>query len=214
MIHALREKYNLTLNEYGILDSIYQLQIKQEYCTASKEYLGRFIGISRQSVNAIINKLIRLKLIVKTGRYLKTTEEWDRYFIINKECKDSLQSEKQKEKKSKDSLQKSKDSLHNNNNIDKDIYINIENHYFALFKKELGVEPAYEYGRDRKILGKYIKKYGQDKVKEILTCYIKNKIGSWCGYTITGLQRNLNKILIIINKEAKDGDISFGKIKM
>ena len=80
VIHTIREKYDLTMNAYEIADSIYKLQESTEVCYASKEYLGRFINISRRATINIINKLVEKGLVVRTGVNLRTTEEWDRNF--------------------------------------------------------------------------------------------------------------------------------------
>ncbi len=80
--HNIREKYDLTMNEYAIADSIAKLQELNEdgICYASKEYLGSFINISRRATINIINKLVEKELVVRTRVDLKTTEKWNRNF--------------------------------------------------------------------------------------------------------------------------------------
>ena len=80
--HTIREKYDLTMNEYAIADSIYKLQGMNAgaLCYASKEYLSSFINLSRRATINILNKLVEKGLVVRLGGDLRTTEKWDRNF--------------------------------------------------------------------------------------------------------------------------------------
>ena len=80
--HTIREKYDLTMNQYAIADSIAKLQRLNEdgICYASNEYLGGFINITRRATINIINKLVEKGLVVRIGVDLRTTEKWDRNF--------------------------------------------------------------------------------------------------------------------------------------
>ena len=141
--HGVRRQFDLTLNEYAICDSIYYLS-RSYPCTASKEYLGDFIGVSRQSVQKILNKLIGKKLLSKTKKCLITTELWNNAILKTKipipECQESLQKSVHKSVNFLDTTVNfldttvkkvytdCKESLHNNNidsysnnNINKDI---------------------------------------------------------------------------------------------
>lgn len=82
--HDIRNKFGLTLNEYAIADSIYFLS-RGRSCSASKNYMGEFIGISKQSVHKIIIKLLEKNLIIKTGKnLLETTELWNNEMLSAK----------------------------------------------------------------------------------------------------------------------------------
>ena len=80
--HTIREKYDLTMNAYAIADSIAKLQRLNAggLCYASKNYLGKFINLSRKTVINILNKLVEKGLVVRLGGNLRTTEKWDRNF--------------------------------------------------------------------------------------------------------------------------------------
>jgi len=82
VIHTIREKYDLTMNEYAIADSISKLQRLNAggLCYASKEYLSSFINLSRRATINILNKLVEKGLVVRIGGDLRTTEKWDRNF--------------------------------------------------------------------------------------------------------------------------------------
>lgn len=118
--HDLRRSFNLTLNEYAIADSIYFLSRGGSVCTASKKYLGDFIGVSKQSVHSILNKLESKNIIFRTKEGVKTSDLWDNEIIKihGLGSKESLP-------KGKESLpggvkkvdSDGKESLHNNNSI-------------------------------------------------------------------------------------------------
>jgi hypothetical protein len=74
--HDVRRKFDLTLNEYAICDSIYYLS-RDGHCTASKKYLGEFIGIKERAVFGIIKKLKTIGLIESTKLGLKTKVIWN-----------------------------------------------------------------------------------------------------------------------------------------
>lgn len=80
--HTIREKYELTMHEYGITDSIYQLEKggKTGICYASKKYLGNFIGVSRKAATNLINKLVEKGLVDRIGGNVRTTDEWKSNF--------------------------------------------------------------------------------------------------------------------------------------
>ena len=80
--HTIREKYDLTMNQYAIADSIAKLQRLNEegICYASKNYLGRFINISRRATINVIKKLVEKRLVVRTCEGLRKTKKWDRNF--------------------------------------------------------------------------------------------------------------------------------------
>jgi hypothetical protein len=117
--HEIRRKFNITLNEYAVCDSIYYLS-RYEPCNASKEYIGEFIGISRQTVQKIINNLIYKKLIIKVKfGHLMTSEIWENEILqtktvkkVDTNCKESLQLTVKKVDTN------CKESLHNIYNID------------------------------------------------------------------------------------------------
>ena len=82
--HQARRKLSLSLNEYCIADSIYNLsnnpnsEIKG-WCYASKETLGDYLDISAWSVWDILKRLIDKGLVEKNindRRYLRTTQKW------------------------------------------------------------------------------------------------------------------------------------------
>ncbi len=82
VLHSARKKLELTINEYCLADSIHKLSGNRStvsgWCYASKEQLGKTLGLSRQSIHAIINKLKDKKLVETQGEtgYLRTTQLW------------------------------------------------------------------------------------------------------------------------------------------
>jgi CRP-like cAMP-binding protein len=83
ILHNAREKLGLSLLEYCVADSIYILCNNPDrdirklgWCYASKEYLGKFIGITDRAVYKIINRLIKKGIIEKNDKkYLKATSK-------------------------------------------------------------------------------------------------------------------------------------------
>lgn len=74
--HDVRLKFNLTMNDYAVIDCIYHLQLKKGWCNCSKEYLSKWLGISSRSIFVIIKKLEERKLLKRNKQLLKTTKKW------------------------------------------------------------------------------------------------------------------------------------------
>jgi hypothetical protein len=218
--HETRRKFNLTLNEYAICDSVYHLS-REQLCTMSKENLGIFIGVSKQSVHHILNTLEEKKLIERQNKYgLKTTEKW------NKEMKSQHGDSKESlplEKDSKESLPHSKESLpemvkkvyldgkeslHNIDNKDIDNnnnkYNNVENEIYNLILKGFNdyhnnqyVTPKKEFIIARNISKRLMKidnwqEVLQNKINGLYNKVKKDKNGFW-SFTISKLQYGWNE---------------------
>lgn len=132
--HTVRKEFGLTLNEYAICDSIYYLS-RGGVCTASKEYLGEFIGIKRRAVHAILKKLQEKNLIEKVKGGIRTTTLWDHAVLkmhgVEEKCAENAQSSVRKVHS------ECAESAHNNNSIDTDnkrhketAFFNAVNKYF------------------------------------------------------------------------------------
>ena len=82
ILHSARKALDITINEYCLADTVHKLSGNRStvpgWCYASKEHLGHSLGVSRQSIHNMINKL-KGKALVEvqedTG-YLRTTEVW------------------------------------------------------------------------------------------------------------------------------------------
>jgi len=88
--HDLQKYFNLNLHEYAILNSIYilsrdKLHKEEKWCYASRETLGKFIGISPRGTENILVKLEKLKLIEykpkSNHQYKRTTDKWNMEYI-------------------------------------------------------------------------------------------------------------------------------------
>jgi len=118
--HEIRKRLQLSCNEYVLLDMIFHLSNNPEtkikgWCYASKETLAKEIGLSRQGVINMVDKLIEINLLEKdeNTRFLRTTDTWDLIYFNHK---DTLQGVKKVYNECKESLhEECKESLHNNN---------------------------------------------------------------------------------------------------
>lgn len=75
----VRRKYELSANEYIIIDLISRLSKRKGYCWASREWLADQIGVSRQGVHKIIQRLIDRGLLAKTHskKLITNIDTWD-----------------------------------------------------------------------------------------------------------------------------------------
>lgn len=98
--HRIQKKFDLTLNEYAICNSIFYLQnTSDRYTKASALYLGNFINITERTAKRILKRLEQKGLIHKMKRTLTnhfvTTDIWNEEMI-----QDYPQSNTKQDKKS------------------------------------------------------------------------------------------------------------------
>lgn len=136
--HDFRKANALSLNEYVLCDMIYHLSNNKNnkitgWCHSKRESLAEDMGLSKQTVIKLIQKLIDLDFIYRDydTKYLQTTQKWDAVYtgeysnsvnkVYQKQGKESLPSVNKVYPLGKESLPKlGKESLLyiDNNNID------------------------------------------------------------------------------------------------
>ena len=82
VLHSARKKLDISINEYCFADSVHKLSTTHSpvpgWCFASKEQLGQSLGVTRQSIHSMINRLKAKGLIEvdpATG-YLRSSQVW------------------------------------------------------------------------------------------------------------------------------------------
>lgn len=161
--HQARIKLDLTINEYCLSDLIYNLSNNpnnkaNNWCYASKETLGKCLGLSKQSIHTILNKLEKKKIIIKNPetKFLQVSEKWYQTVQL-KDSKESLPIVKKVYSDSKESLlEHSKESLlykdniyiDNNNTMSTDIDDSEE--LFYQLVETLGFSPNVRFTEQRK----------------------------------------------------------------
>jgi len=143
--HVARKKLGLTLLEYSIIDSIYNLSNNPRnngYSTASKQYIADWLGCSKRSVINTIAKAINQGLVEKPAELrsaqdsrLRTTQKWYDNVIMNNTGEiisqtgenNSLAGEKNSPQNSKtgEKISPNKDNIYKD--INNDIYIKDKN---------------------------------------------------------------------------------------
>lgn len=80
VLHDVRDKLDLSLNEYVVIDSIHKLSTSNRrypYCTISKDDLAKFLKLGRATVFRAIEVGINKGLVERTPEsLLRTTEKW------------------------------------------------------------------------------------------------------------------------------------------
>jgi predicted transcriptional regulator len=84
ILHHPRIELGLTINEYCFVDMVYNLSSSPNaailgWCYASKESLGKMLGVSSRTINTFIKNMIDKNLVEKQeydSRYIRTTEYW------------------------------------------------------------------------------------------------------------------------------------------
>ncbi len=81
IIHPLREKFNLSNDEYAVADSINKLSNNRDFpwCELGKKDIGSPIGISERTCFRTCEKLLKVGLLeVKSTQknLIRTTDKW------------------------------------------------------------------------------------------------------------------------------------------
>lgn len=89
--HDVRRKFDLSLNEYCVAEVVdffaRNPENKFHWCYASKETIGSILGLSKQTILNIIEKLIKSGIVEKheQTKNLRTTSKWYNAFILSEE---------------------------------------------------------------------------------------------------------------------------------
>lgn len=127
--HTARLDLGLSLNEYCLMDLIYNLSNAPKsrdsfggWCYASKETLGEYLGISKQSIHAMLNRLEAKNYITKNEqKHLRVMDSWfDRVQL--KHSKESLPIVKKVYPDSKESLPQTVKKVYTTRIYNKDIH--------------------------------------------------------------------------------------------
>ena len=183
IIHAIRKKLGLTCNEYCVLDMIYRMQNNDmHWCYASKEYMGKSLDLSKQTILTIIKNLMAANLVIQhdNTKWLQVSKT----FIDAMEFDESRNFTNGKEtlpNQSRNLTEFGKETLLNNkiinknknNNINKEDFINLVYQY----KDKLGAntEDFIAYWTEASKSGKM--RYEMEKFFDInrrINTWIKN----------------------------------------
>lgn len=88
--HGFRKTNNLSCNEYILCDMIFYLSKSDSstvpgWCYMSRENIAKEIGLSKQTVLNIIDRLIDKGFLIRNdqSKYLKTTTSWQQVYFTN-----------------------------------------------------------------------------------------------------------------------------------
>ena len=80
VLHPVRQKFELSLNTYAVIDSVHKLSSSNpnyQWCTMSKEDLAEFLVVSRSTVFRSIDEALKKGLIEKNpDGFLRATTAW------------------------------------------------------------------------------------------------------------------------------------------
>lgn len=79
VLHQVRDKFDLSLNTYVVVDSIHKLSSSNPnypYCRMSKEDLAEFLKLGRATVYRSLQEAEKLNLIVRSDEGVRATEKW------------------------------------------------------------------------------------------------------------------------------------------
>ena len=81
--HSIREKFNLSINDYCAIDAVYHYSIKTDsyfpnWCYKGMPFFVKALGLSRATVYRIIKDLIEKELLIRNNEnsFLRTTVKW------------------------------------------------------------------------------------------------------------------------------------------
>jgi hypothetical protein len=162
--HEFRKANQLSCLEYVLLDIIYHLSVDPDakikgWCYARKEVLADEIGITRQGLHKMLERLINLGFVLKDDEtsYLKTTSKWGDVYR-----KPSLHDVNLVYTERKQSLHGTESHLIINNN-------NTDNHY--QYNKQEKSQKYFVGGRPVENLKDYYEKKFQFSVEELCMKY-------------------------------------------
>jgi hypothetical protein len=183
--HVFRKKNDLTLNEYCLLDMIYHLSVNPEskikgWCYMKRETMANELGLSKQAILGIIEKIIRKGFLFKDSetKYLKTTQTWNLMYYTD--GKESLPEVKKIDTFGKESLPKlGKESLPNIYSLDNNI--NTNNIKEEDFIKKVNSETEFSHTLKNEFINYWTEKSKTGKMRFEGEKYfdIKKRLNTW-----------------------------------
>lgn len=79
VFHDVRDKLDLSLNTYVVIDSIHKLSTsdrKYPYCIMSKADLAKFLKLGERTIFRSLNEAEEAGLIERAEQGLRATEKW------------------------------------------------------------------------------------------------------------------------------------------
>ena len=138
IIHPVRKHFQLSCNEYCVLDTIMRMQNNESHwCYMSKETMAKDLDLSKQSILNIINKMIELGLLTKnvSTKHLRVTPLFQEHLNNYKNFTDGIKSLPEE---SKNFTETGKKSLPNNNTNNKNTFIRPSVETISAYAIELG----------------------------------------------------------------------------
>ena len=138
IIHPVRKHFQLSCNEYCVLDTIMRMQNNESnWCYMSRETMAKDIDLSKQSILNIINKLIDLGLLTRnvSTKHLRVTALFQEHINNYKNFTDGKESLLEQ---SKNFTETGKKTLPNNNTNNKNTFIRPKPEQVTEYAKELG----------------------------------------------------------------------------
>jgi hypothetical protein len=83
--HSVRQKFELSLTTYAVIDSVHQLSHRPDHawCSQSKLEMAKFLDVSERQVFRAVRQGLEKNLLEKNDRGdLRSTELWIRQVIL------------------------------------------------------------------------------------------------------------------------------------
>lgn len=138
IIHPVRKHFQLSCNEYCVLDTIMRMQNNESnWCYMSRETMAKDLDLSKQSILNIINKLIDLGLLTRnvSTKHLRVTALFQEHINNYKNFTDGKETLLEQ---SKNFTETGKKTLPNNNTNNKNTFIRPKPEQVTEYAKELG----------------------------------------------------------------------------
>lgn len=140
IIHPVRKHFQLSCNEYCVLDTIMRMQNNESnWCYMSRETMAKDLDLSKQSILNIINKLIDLGLLTRnvSTKHLRVTALFQEHINNYKNFTDGKESLLEQ---SKNFTETGKKTLPNNNTNNNNTFIKPNSKEVNEYAKSIGFE--------------------------------------------------------------------------
>lgn len=217
----IMKKYNLTANEYMLIDIVARMSRKSGYCWGTRVWLAEQLNMTKQGLMLLVDRLLKRGLLHKNEKNkLFAIPEWLEQTdgIRRHPGKDTSKEGQQSFLEGQQSLPQGKESLPNIENkqldkqketpvteVKKGDWEEVKQFYEGKMRLLMDEEPFFNWPHFTKVINPVFKEWGKDKTIKAMQGYFTDPWARSNGYPLSVFAMDPNRYLGISKYDPSAG---------